>query len=264
MIFYKPLTVTCSVILAMCLQAQIHIGIDSTEFKKIDTSLVSNKTTAHYHFTTRSLIVPGITIFYGFIAIENHGLKKFNGEIEEEVYTENPHQKVTIDNYLQFAPASAVYALNAFGVKGEHNFRDRSMIYLVSNIILNTSVYATKKLSHQLRPDSSAYTSFPSGHTAEAFASAEFMRLEYRNVSPWYGFAGYAIAATTGYLRMYNNRHWFSDVVAGAGIGILSSDIAYWLYPKIQHKIFKGKPAKTVVVPTYQNGTFGLNMAHKF
>ena len=215
-------------------------------------------------FPAKSLIIPGVMIAYGFTALENDGLKNINKEFKDEVYAENPHKKVSIDNYLQFAPAASVYALNAMVIKGKHNFRDRSMIFLMSNIILTGSVYSLKKITAVQRPDGGAYTSFPSGHTAEAFANAEFMRQEYKDVSPWYGIAGYAMAATTGYLRMYNNKHWLSDVVAGAGVGIASTKLAYWLYPKIQHKLFKDKPVNTMVMPTYQNGSFVVGMVHNF
>jgi membrane-associated phospholipid phosphatase len=215
-------------------------------------------------FPIKSFIVPAIFFMYGMGAIENNNLKNINLEFKEEIFTEHPHNKAHIDNYLQFAPAVMVYSLNAAGVKGRHNFIDRSMIYLTSNIILNTSVYSIKKISHQLRPDGSAKTSFPSGHTAEAFASAEFLRMEYKDVSAWYGVAGYAIAATTGYLRIYNNKHWFGDVVAGAGVGIASTQLSYWLYPKMKKLLFKNKNTGTVVMPAYQNHTFGVSMVTQF
>ena len=198
----------------------------------------------------KSFIIPGAMIVYGFGAIENDGLENLNVEFKEEM-TEYPHHKIHLDNYLQFAPAVAVYGLNAIGIKGKHNFRDRTMVYLISNIILNVSVSSIKRLSHQARPDGSDYFSFPPGHTAEAFASAEFLRMEYKNVSPWYGIVGYAMAAGTGYLRMYNNKHWFSDVLTGAGIGIISTKLAYWLYPKIQHRLFKDKHVNAMLLPVY-------------
>jgi membrane-associated phospholipid phosphatase len=53
--------------------------------------------------------------------------------------------------------------------------------------------------------------------------------------------AGYAVAAGTGFFRMYNNRHWFTDILAGAGIGILSAKASYWLFPYISKKLFKKK-----------------------
>lgn len=214
--------------------------------------------------STKSLIIPVAMMTYGLTTLGNNGHKGINEEFNEEVWTEHPHKLNHMDTYLQFAPAVSVYALNAFGIKGKNNFRDRTMIYLMSNIFVNAIVYPTKKIAHQLRPDGSNYNSFPSGHTAEAFASAEFMRQEYKDVSPWYGVAGYAMAATTGYLRMYNQKHWFSDVIAGAGVGIFSTKLAYWLYPKIQHSLFKDKHPNTVVMPTYQNGSFGVGMVHKF
>ena len=215
-------------------------------------------------FPFNQLLIPGFMLAYGVTSLENDGLRNINEEFKDELYAENPHRIVSIDNYLQFAPAAAVYALNAMGINGRHNFRDRSMIYAMSNIFLNISVTSLKKMTRLPRPDGSAKSSFPSGHTAEAFASAEFMRREYKDVSPWYGAAGYAMAAATGYLRMYNNKHWFGDVVAGAGVGILSTELAYWIYPKIQHKIFKDKPVKTVVMPVYQNNSMGVAIVQHF
>lgn len=215
-------------------------------------------------FPGKTLLIPAVLITYGITSIEQQDLKTLNVEIREELYEEGPHKKFPADNFLQFAPAAAVFGLNAMGIKGKHNLRDRSMIYLMSNAILMATVFSVKQFSHQLRPDGSDNFSFPSGHTAEAFASAEFMRQEYKDVSPWYGVAGYAMAATTGYLRMYNNKHWLSDVAAGAGIGIASTRIAYWLYPKIQKKLFGDKPVSTVVVPSYQSGVLSIGMVHRF
>ena len=247
-------------------EAQYNVNVKA--FHSRSDTIFFNQNRMHiksnYNFPVKQLVVPGIMIAYGFTSIENDRLKDFNAELKEEVYAEHPHKKVGIDNYLQFAPAAAVYGLNAFGIKGKHNFRDRSIIFLVSNIITNTAVFSIKKYSHQLRPDGSSYSSFPSGHTAEAFANAEFMRQEYKDVSPWYGIAGYVVAATTGYLRMYNNKHWLSDVVAGAGVGIASTKIAYWLYPKIFHALFKDKQVNTFVMPTYQSGTLGITMLKAF
>jgi len=215
-------------------------------------------------FPVKSFVVPAVMIAYGVTALNNEGLQHWNYKVKQEVYLENPHKRFPIDNFLQFAPALTVYGLNAMGIKGKHNFRDRSMIYLMSNVILNTTVFSIKKFSHQVRPDGSNNYSFPSGHTAVAFASAEFLRQEYKDVSPWYGVAGYAMAAGTGYLRMYNNKHWLSDVAAGAGIGIASTRLAYWIYPMIQRKIFKDKPVNTIIMPGYQDKILSIGLVHKF
>ncbi|MGN6416234.1 MAG: phosphatase PAP2 family protein [Pseudobacter sp.] len=217
-------------------------------------------------FPVRKLILPGVLIAYGATSIGNEELKNLNKEVKEELWTERDHKRLKIDNYLQWAPAAAVYGLNALGIKGEHNFGDRTIIYGLSSAIMSSAVFVTKKFSSQVRPDGSNNFSFPSGHTANAFAGAEFLRLEYKNVSPWYGVAGYAVAFTTGYLRMYNNKHWLSDVVAGAGIGILSTDLAYYLYPTVKRIFVKDsdKRSATIAAPFYNQGVVGLSLVHQF
>lgn len=212
----------------------------------------------------KSFIVPATLITYGFITMSNHDATSINGKLQKSIWVYKPHTSKNYDNYLMLIPAVSVYALNAFGVKGKNTFRDRSIIYLMSNIVATGIVFPVKKITKQQRPDLSNNYSFPSGHTAMAFASAEFMRMEFKDVSPWYGVAGYAMATATGYLRMYNNKHWFSDVVAGAGIGIASTKLAYWLYPKIQHGLLKDKKSNTIILPTYQSGAFGIGLLHSF
>lgn len=215
-------------------------------------------------FSVKQFVAPTLMVMYGLGGLENKGIQKINNGFKEEIYTENPHKKSQLDNYLIFAPAATVYGLNALGIKGKHNFRDRTMLYVMSNLIMSGAVFSVKKISQEQRPDKSDYFSFPSGHTAASFVGAEFLRQEYKDVSAWYGVAGYAMATATGYLRMYNNKHWFSDVVAGAGIGIASTKLAYWLYPKIQHKLFKDRPLKTIAMPSFQNGSIGIGLVHKF
>ena len=212
----------------------------------------------------KSLILPGALITYGFISLENDRLKALDNKIKEDIWTENPHKPIKIDNYLQYSPAIAVYGLNALGIKGKNNFRDRTLIYLLSNAMMGVTVQSIKAITRVQRPDGFGTNAFPSGHTATAFVAAEFLRQEYKDVSPWYGIAGYTMAATTAYLRMYNNRHWFRDLLPGAGIGILSTKLAYWLYPSIKRKLFKDKPMNTIVMPYYQNGGAGLSLVYNF
>lgn len=261
--------ITYTIILSFFLFTNTSAQIADTS--RLDWSADLSHPTINWQATDHSdalrlqpYIVPGFAIAYGFTALASDHLKRINEKFKQELYADHPHNKIHLDNYLMFAPAVSVYALDIAGVKAKHNFRDRTMILLLSNIITNGMVFSVKNMAHQLRPDESDYLSFPSGHTAEAFTSAEFMRQEYKDVSPWYGVAGYAMATATGVLRMYNNKHWFSDVMTGAGIGMASTKFAYWLYPKIQRAVFKGKPAKTLITPTYQNGSFGVGLAHVF
>lgn len=217
--------------------------------------------------TLRSLIIPGALFAYGAITLNVDFLRKQNTEVKEFVWDHNPHRKFPVEDYTLLLPAAAVYGLNIAGIKGQNNFIDRSVIYGLSNAIANGIVFGVKKFSIELRPDSSDRYSFPSGHTAEAFVSAEFLHQEYKGRIHWTVIAGgYAIAVGTGFLRMYNNKHWFSDVLAGAGVGIASTRFAYYLYPLAKHLIFGSKKVKgsAMILPTYQNGVFGFAAALKF
>lgn len=206
-------------------------------------------------------IIPSAMIVYGVTTLKNPELIHINQTVQLSIWTNNPHQTTSIDDYLVFVPAAAVYGLNAIKIKGKHNFIDRSMLYGMSMIIATAVVTPVKHLTKELRPDGSNNLSFPSGHTTDAFVAAEFMWQEYKDVSPWYGVAGYAVAATTGYLRMYNNKHWLSDVVAGAGVGILSTKAVYKLYPWIKKKLpARLKKNEMALVPCYQPHYGGISL----
>jgi len=64
---------------------------------------------------------------------------------------------------------------------------------------------------------------------------AELVRMEYGG---WYGIGAYTIAVGVGFMRMYNGRHWQHDVVAGAGVGILSARVGEWSC-RLWQKIFQ-------------------------
>lgn len=216
-------------------------------------------------FNFKQLIIPTVLIGYGVIGIESDGLKFINSGIKEEV-NENIDQKITIDDFSQYAPAASVYALNAFGIKGKHNFKDRTIILATSYLLMSSTVLSLKSITKVERPDGSAFNSFPSGHTATAFAGAEFLWQEYKDVSVWYGISGYIVAAGTGAFRIYNDKHWLTDVVAGAGIGILSTKVAYWLHPFIQKTIFNSKETNstTAMTPFYNGNQFGVGFLRRF
>jgi hypothetical protein len=265
----KPFTIlSLSLIISSSLNAQIEYN---TRVKDIGDTIKPLASLQHSiaeinerRRLIKSLILPAGMITYGFIALENDGLKNLDNSIKQEIWMEHPHKPIVVDNYLQYAPAVAVYGLNAIGIKGKNNFRDRTMIYLLSNAMMGITVQSLKSITRVQRPDGFGTNAFPSGHTATAFVAAEFLHQEYRDVSPWYGIAGYAMATTTAYMRMYNNRHWFRDLAPGAGIGIVSTKLAYWVYPVIKRKLFKDKPMNTIVMPFYQNNTIGVSLIHSF
>ena len=213
-------------------------------------------------FRYSALLIPTALIGYGVIGIESDQLKLFNSQIHDEV-NEHIDERITIDDFAQYSPAASVYILNLTGVKGKHNLKDRSVIIATSMITIAVTVTALKHIVKEERPDGSSNNSFPSGHTATAFAGAEFLYQEHRDVSVWYGVVGYAIAAGTGAFRMYNDRHWLTDVVAGAGIGILSTKFAYWVHPYLRNHL-KCLNSTAMVMPYYDGKKTGIGFAMSF
>ncbi len=132
----------------------------------------------------------------------------------------------SIDDYIQYAPGVAVYALNAVGLKGKNNFGNRTAIVVKSLLVNELIVSSLKVWVNEERPNGGEH-SFPSGHTSTAFALAHFMHKEYGDRSVWYSIGAYSCATTVGIMRVAKNAHWISDVVAGAGFGILSTELVY-------------------------------------
>jgi hypothetical protein len=227
----------------------------------IDTIAVERK----LEFKYKQLIIPAVFIGYGIIGLESGQIKGFNSGLSAEV-TENIDEKTSIDDFSQYAPIAGLYGLSAMGVKGKNNIKDKTIILATSYLLMGLTVNAFKKTASVERPDGRGLNSFPSGHTATAFMGAELMYQEYKDASVWYGISGYAVAAGTGAFRMYNNRHWLSDVVAGAGIGILSAKAGYWLYPYVSQIFSSGKNKKTqtVFVPNYNGKQIGFGLVSNF
>ncbi|SDQ66820.1 PAP2 superfamily protein [Chryseobacterium soldanellicola] len=242
--------------------AQSYIDTIRTPEIQQDTAVILKTEKNHLHY--KSLIIPTVFIGYGVASLTVKDLKQINFSTREEINEHKPDH-IKLDSYAQFAPAALVYGLNAAGVKGKHNFKDRSIIYGTSMLITSVITLPLKHIVQEERPDQSNNLSFPSGHTAIAFASAQFMFREYKDTNFWLGISGYSLAVFTGAYRMLNDKHWLGDVVAGAGFGILSTELAYWLYPKINN-MFEGKNknSATMLMPFYQNKSVGIGLVKTF
>lgn len=212
----------------------------------------------------RSLVIPVVLTTYGFIALGSDGLTSLDKHIKQEVWVEHPHGLNHLDDVLQYVPALSVYVLNGINVPGKNNLLDATRQYFISSIMMTIVVQSIKKITHLRRPDGSSRNTFPSGHTATAFVAAEFMNQEYKDRSPLYSVLGYTMASAVGYLRLYNNRHWFKDIVTGAGIGMGITKLVYHIYPSLKRSLFRDRPSNTMVMPFYENGVGGLSLVHTF
>lgn len=215
-------------------------------------------------------IVPASLIVTGGIVATNKGANEYffnNHEVREERNDHFKNFSTHADNYLQYAPAAAVFALRLGGVQGKNDFANQTALFIKSELLMTAIVFPTKLIVGEPRPDTGAKNSFPSGHTAQAFAAATFLAKEYGHKNILYSIGAYTVATGVAACRVLNNRHWLSDVIAGAGIGILSTNIVYathqykWGKSK---KISKSKNNTLSVTPTYGSRATGFYLSYKF
>jgi len=97
----------------------------------------------------------------------------------------------------------------------------RGFVYMgIHNAVSSTVVSVLKSGVGQRRPGDQNDTSFPSGHTNTAFLGAAFMQQRYG--SKW-GIPSYISAIIVAYTRVYGNKHYVNDTIAGASIGMMSA-----------------------------------------
>lgn len=252
----------------MFFKADAQVIADTTNKKVVDTIKKIPVATADtlkksHHNGALSFIVPGALIAYGASSFVIHPVRQVDYYINGEIQKSDPRFHTNAETFFLFTPIVLVGALDIAGVPGKNTPINQLALLGLSGGFLGTTDLITKNLTHRLRPNGADYLSFPSGHTGAAFMAAQFLAEEYGDKSPVYSIIGYTTAVATGVFRMYNRDHWFSDVVAGAGLGILSTKAAYLVYPYLRktftHTDKKGR--STMVMPTYQNGTPGLSFA---
>ena len=174
--------------------------------------------------------------------------------------------KTSIDDYTQFFGPAMVVGLKLGGYEGRSDWPRLLASAGMSYAIMAGFVNGIKYTAKEMRPDGSTANSWPSGHTATAFVGATLLHKEYGLTrSPWWSVAGYGVATATGVMRVLNNRHWISDIMSGAGIGIMSTELGYALCDLM----FRGKGLlRNDLVLDSQNPSFfsismGVGLGHK-
>ena len=137
------------------------------------------------------------------------------------------------DDWLRLLPVSSAFVLKVCGVESSSNWKSFIVSAGASGLLTCGVTYGLKHAVHDMRPDGTDNHAFPSGHAAVAFAGAHVLWKEYRGTSIWIPAAGYAVAAATAVDRVHRNRHHWDDVVAGAAIGVASTELGYWLSHKL-------------------------------
>ncbi len=184
----------------------------------------------------KPIILPVILIGVGSINYLDGSLDKGFQTWRNE---NHPSFRNHIDDYALYAPIIATYGLNLAGIKGRNNLKTMTIYATTSYLASTAIVHGLKNTVRRERPDASNKRSFPSGHTYSAFCFASILHKEYGKKNKWLSVAGYSIATATAAMRIMNNKHWFSDVCVGAGIGMFTTELTYRIFDKYQVKRVK-------------------------
>lgn len=178
-----------------------------------------------------------------------------------------------VDDVLQVSPGVLLLSLRAFGVEGKSESWGQLLAATGFSALMTAGVTeGMKNTWGRTRPYRLWFhNSFPSGHTFSAFTSATLLHREYGGKSPWFSIGGYTVASAVGISRILNRDHWASDVLAGAGFGLVSGNLGYGLAECMFANPRRGVPSyynkkpsflgvSAVVVP-FGNDITGLQFA---
>jgi membrane-associated phospholipid phosphatase len=143
------------------------------------------------------------------------------------------HGQTGGDFLAHVAAAGGTYAIGR--LTGSRKVESVGSSLLRAQILSQTTVQVAKYAAQRGRPDGSNSKSMPSGHSASAFAAATVLQRElgWKVGIPAYAFAGWVAAS-----RMEANRHYLSDVIMGAGVGIAAGRSV--TIPVARHKLAVG------------------------
>lgn len=251
------------------LSPTLKLGVTNSDLKPLDFDYKITENKSFIHKPYAKFIIPAAMFSYGITTRFYKPLRELDYSTDHELGEHYP-KNVWVDDYLQFAPAAMIYSLDLMGVPAKNNFRDRTLITATSYLVMGVTVETMKRNISVARPGNRGTSSFPSGHTATAFVGAHILMKEYYDVSPLIGVAGYTAATGVGVMRMINHKHWISDVVMGAGVGILSAEVGYLMLP-VWHRVFsiKDKQESLVFMPSVMPDSqghmgYGVGMSYNF
>lgn len=174
----------------------------------------------------KQFIVPSSLILSGFLLKNTNINLTFQKDIRN-FFGSNFQTKT--DNFIPFIPIAQVYGGKYLGYKPKNDVQHQTINIAIANLITQGTIEVMKHSFQEERPDKSDNYSFPSGHTAFAFTNATLLFYEFKDSNIWYASSGFLFATVTGILRIANNKHFSSDVLTGAGIGLgVGLTVSYW------------------------------------
>ncbi len=169
---------------------------------------------------------------------------------------------VPVDDYTRYGPIALMYTADIIGVQAKNHWFDQTKNMAISIVLTDVLTKFLKNNIYKVRPNNFNSRAFPSGHTSVAFSTGSVLHEEFKDTSPLLAYTGYGFAITTGAFRLLNNKHWMSDVLMGAGIGIMMTKLVYHF-----DYLFKWNPflksKDTMLVPRYSGEAVGLYFSKK-
>ncbi|MCB0401397.1 MAG: phosphatase PAP2 family protein [Flavobacteriales bacterium] len=181
-------------------------------------------------------VVPATLLISGIVLNNSFTEKSIQKNVREKLGNDYHNG---MDDYIQYVPYVEVFAGDLVGIQAKNHWFDQTKNMAITGVMTTLVIHSLKRGVGKLRPDNSSHHSFPSGHTATAFAGATILYNEYKDTSPLLAYNGFVFSSATGSLRIMNNRHWLSDVMAGAGIGMLVAHAVYYWQPLKNWNPFK-------------------------
>lgn len=237
----------------------LMVSFNSINFINAQSKFQMNDSISKNHFLKKS-IVPISLIGLGVLINKSSFEKRLKTDIRNKV---GNTYELRIDDYLQFAPIVELYGADLLGIKAKNHWFDQTKNLFISNVASSTITFFLKIITGKTRPNGKGNLSFPSGHTTFAFTNATVLYNEFKDTSPVLAYSGYAFATTTGAFRVINNKHWFSDVLMGAGIGILVTKLVYHFEPFKNFNPFKNTKNITLI-PQFNNNQYGAYLSYRY
>lgn len=179
-------------------------------------------------------VAPLTLLTYGAAKPMVSGIGRIDRDLRTRISDQHPAFRSRADDWLQWAPSATVYVLDGAGVKLKHRFRDHLLLDAGSILVTGGAGFVMRKLSERIEGFGIVDTQFPSGHTANAFRGAELLRQELAGRHPALRWSGYLVAGAVAASRLLQGEHHLSEVVAGAGLGMLSTRLTYALHHHVK------------------------------
>jgi hypothetical protein len=157
------------------------------------------------------------------------------------------HQKISASN-SDYGDKLVTYGIGPMIAVTQYFFDRENSYSHMRALISTTLVTGTMKWGFgRERPDQSDHYSFPSGHSSSAFTSATSLTYAYG----WKAaVVAYPVATFVALSRLADNKHWFSDVMAGAFIGMWMGRASFFNSSEL-------KPQSWILLPVIENQSVG-------